>query len=815
MPLDYDSFDYNAKNYVKIYGKDSSQNSVCLIHTCPIYMWATLSENATEDQINNLIEKIKKIYIQTKERTTRIEKIEIHNKNFLEKPTKALKIFATNYKDLQAIASEIDSDIIQKRRGYDIGFITHYIIESEINPMSWYKIETEEIDQEDFDFIKETIETKKILKIKSATPIKNPPQINLKPLAYDIETDSLKPESGEILMISLVGPNYQKVLTWKKEGQSRDFVEFVNDEKELLEAFTKEVKKYSPDFLIGYNSDSFDLPFIKKRAQITGAKIPLSLDKTSPRVKKGVPTTTKLNGIIHIDLIRFIKTMYAQYMQSETLSLNEVSKEFLGDKKIEFNLQHSSSLDKSDWTKYYDYNLQDSKLTLALFQKFYPDMLELTKIVKEPLFKISRNGLSQQIEKYIIHNLKKFNEIPEKRPTYSDIQSRKQIQSVAGAFVYEPTPGLYQDLVMFDFTSMHTSIIITHNISKSTLTDNPENSFKSPEIDSPNGKKHYYFTKKQGVFPTLLKELFEKRKFYKSQYKKNPNPITKAQSNAFKVLSASAHGYIGFYGSRYYSWEASSSILAFVRKYNMETIEKIKQNGHNVIYGDTDSVAFTRNGKTDDQIISMLNQINSSLPGVMHLELEGFFKRGLWVTTRAGNVGAKKKYAMIDNQGKIKIRGFETVRRDWCKLARKTQDKILRDILQSGNETKALEYVKEIAEKLKKRQIDKNELIIKTKLKKPLSEYKSISPHVTAAKKMKDANIPLSEGTLIEYYIGQAQGKLVRDKALLPSEDGKYDINYYLEKQLIPATETIFNVFNIKIKEEIDGKKQENLNKWF
>jgi DNA polymerase elongation subunit (family B) len=352
------------------------------------------------------------------------------------------------------------------------------------------------------------------------------------------------------------------------------------------------------------------------------------------------------------------------------------------------------------------------------------------------------------------------------------------------------------------------------NISKSTLLEKKEkNAFVSPEIQEGNKKVKYYFSKELGFFPSLLKEIFEKRKKFKAEYKKNPNPITFARSNAFKVLSASAHGYIAFFASRYYSHEASASILAFVRKFNQETIEKTKKAGYKVIFGDTDSVAFTREGKSKKEVLEFLEKLNKELPGVMHLELEDFFKRGLWVTTRAGTAGAKKKYAMIDENENVKIRGFETVRRDWCKLAREIQNKIIRQILKDGDEKKSLEYVKEIITKLKKREIKKEDLIIKSQLQKPLTEYIATTPHVIAAKKMIAQEIPLSEGALIEYYIAQTKtkSKLVRDKVKLPNEEGEYDIDYYLDRQILPAVENIFQVFGIKIKEIIDGKRQTSL----
>ena len=198
----------------------------------------------------------------------------------------------------------------------------------------------------------------------------------------------------------------------------------------------------------------------------------------------------------------------------------------------------------------------------------------------------------------------------------------------------------------------------------------------------------------------------------------------------------------------------------------------------------------------------------------MELELEDFFKRGIWVTTRSGVAGAKKKYALISKQGRLKIRGFETVRRDWCNLAREVQNNVIGMILDTGDDISALAYLKKIIKDLKARDIKLEDLIIRTQLKKSLEDYKAISPHVIAAKRMEEMEIPIAEGNLIEYYIAETPGKktkLVREKVKLPIEKGEYDIEYYLKKQILPAVENIFQVFNININEIIEGKKQTTL----
>ena len=184
---------------------------------------------------------------------------------------------------------------------------------------------------------------------------------------------------------------------------------------------------------------------------------------------------------------------------------------------------------------------------------------------------MSRAGLSKYVESYILHHLGKFNEIPERRPTYDQISERKFRGPVEGAFVLEPIPGLYEKIAVFDFTSMHTSIIISMNISKGTLLEKITGN--SNTIKTSLGK--FSFTKEKGFLSFLLKEIFDTRKKFKAEYKKNPSHITKARSNAFKLLSASVHGYIAFFGARYYSKESSASILAYVRKFNKDAIKAI------------------------------------------------------------------------------------------------------------------------------------------------------------------------------------------------------------------------------------------------
>jgi len=325
--------------------------------------------------------------------------------------------------------------------------------------------------------------------------------------------------------------------------------------------------------------------------------------------------------------------------------------------------------------------------------------------------------------------------------------------------------------------------------------------------------KDVYFSKEPGFFPEMLREIIEKRKKYKQELKEKPDVIKQARSNAFKLLANAAYGYQGFFGARYYCREAAAATAAFAKKMIKEVIEKINLQGFKVIYSDTDSIAFLIKDKSEKETLKFLEQLNKELPGIMELELEGFFTRGLWVTRRTGTIGAKKKYALVDKAGRLKIRGFETVRRDWCHLARELQNKIIRLVLEDGNEIRALQYLKGVVKKVKKREISKEEIMIRTMLQKPIEEYKAISPHVIAAKKMRELNIPVSGANMIEYFIAETREKksLVREKVKLPEEKGEYNIEYYLSRQILPAVENIFQVFNINVTEITEGKRQTKL----
>ncbi|MBT3642795.1 hypothetical protein HN604_01850 [archaeon] len=798
IPLDYDYFDYEGKNYVQLIGKNSKGKKICIIDDYEPNFWIVLEPQADAKKV---IKKISKIKIEKSSRTSTITKTNIQKKKYLGQAVTAIQVFTNNHKDLQDIVSEIgENKDISVRREFDINLITKYIKEKNIEPLKRYDVEGSIVTLEEFSGIAQGLEVGQVIYAKKIILSKNQEPYVPTVLAYDIETNGREVGKGDVLMIALYGKNYKKVLTWKKVKKPQEYVELFDSQKDMLEAFADEVNKINPDVLTGYFSDGFDLPYLKTAAQKHKAILDVGLDRKGPQFTRGRIPTGKINGILHIDIYRFISAVYSQYLKSESLSLNEVAKELIGDQKEDFDfskLNDLENLTEEEWKEFYSYNLQDTKVTYDLFQKIWPDMFEFTQIIKEPLFNISRSRMATHVENYLLHNLDRFDEIAEKRPGPEEIGRRRAMGKFEGAFVFEPTPGLYEGIAMFDFTSMYASVIVSYNLSKSTIKK--DGTFKS--------------SKNLGFFPTLISEIIEKRKKHKKEYAKNKSGYLRARSNAYKLLANASYGYQAYFGGRYYCREAAAATAKFARDNIQNTISQMEKENCQVIYGDTDSVVVLRNKKTKKEMLTILKKINDSLPGIMELDLEDFFQRGIFVSGRDSTRGAKKKYALLDEEGKVKIRGFETVRRDWCQLTRKLQSNVLTHVLEDGNKTKALLETKKTIENLKNRKVALKDLIIKTQLRRPINEYKAEGPHVVAAKKIKAKGLPVATGTIIEYYVGEISGKSKRigDRVFLPGDNKKYDVNYYLNHQVLPAVENIFEVFDVNIAEIADGESQKKL----
>lgn len=235
-----------------------------------------------------------------------------------------------------------------------------------------------------------------------------------------------------------------------------------------------------------------------------------------------------------------------------------------------------------------------------------------------------------------------------------------------------------------------------------------------------------------------------------------------------------------------------------------------------VLLHNTDSVFLLLGDKGKKEALGFLERVNSSLPGKMELELEDFYTRGVFVSKKhqKEDTGAKKKYAMLSEDGSIKIRGFELVRRDWSAVARDTQRAVLEAILKEGSKEKAMRIVQETIERLRSGNVPLEEVAIYTQLKKNPRNYDIMSPELSAARKGIERGKKIGGGSIIGYVITRG-GKSISEKAELLEFADNYDAQYYVDKQVLPSVMKILKELGYDEYELKHGGKQKGLGDWF
>jgi len=621
-------------------------------------------------------------------------------------------------------------------------------------------------------------------------------------LAFDIETESNYgfPDSkyDKILSISYYSKNYSKVSIAKKFNSNLDYVKNFENEEELLWDFANTINEFNPDIICGYNSDRFDLKFILDRMKKNNMNLKLGpLNSELIEKRAGRENKIDINGITNIDVYIFIRNVLSQSIGSKSLKLNDVAEAILGEVKtsdLGAKIQnYFESNEKEKLDEICKYNLQDSKLTHDLMLKVLDIAIEFSNLISMPLNDVTRMKFGKLVELFILKNAYLENRVIERKPNNKEI-SERMYSKYEGAFVYQPKPGLYENVRVFDFRSLYPSIIIAHNIEPYSLSYQSGNN----EINLPD--KKVFFENKTSFLPNILKQIINQRIKVKNKLKNETEKINikklDGESYALKILANSFYGYMGFYGARWYSFDCARSITAYGRKYIENLIEKANKEKIKVIYGDTDSIFLINNSNVD----SFIKNINKTLPDPMELEDEGEYSSGIFLEKRNSSAGAKKRYALLKNDGNLVIKGLESKRGDWSKLSKESQLKILKSVLETKSIKSAEKIMKQIIEDIRNNKIDIDKFVLKNKLTRKLNDYKSIGPQVAAGRLMEKENLVVEPGTIVEYVVSNKKSKLIRDKVILSKNAKKEDIDkeYYIDKQLIAATYKIFELFNYK-----------------
>ncbi|WOD07328.1 DNA polymerase II [Marinomonas sp. GJ51-6] len=400
----------------------------------------------------------------------------------------------------------------------------------------------------------------------------------------DIETSV---STNTLLSIGITAKDQRIAFVVTKNPVDTELVHAFSDEKSLLLAFMRYVRTHSPDIFIGWNLIGFDLQFIDQRCQILGIRPAFGVNGESWNIRSSDNQGryfASIPGRVALDGITLLKVGGYHF---ESYSLNNVSKEILDDGKLLHGgdrWQEIERLHKEDLNAFVAYNLQDCDLVLRIFEKLKLIELQQTRVDLTGIPLEQPGGSVASFENLYLPRLHKAGFVA---PAWRD----EDFVPSPGGFVMSSIPGLYKNVLVFDFKSLYPSIIRTFHIDPLARVSAQHGGSKGLNASNSRfvpGFLGASFDREKAILPDLISELAQARE----EAKRTHNDIL---SYAIKIIMNSFYGVLGSNVCRFYHAELASSITMRGHELLARTKAWIEERGAKVIYGDTDSLFVTLN----------------------------------------------------------------------------------------------------------------------------------------------------------------------------------------------------------------------------
>jgi DNA polymerase elongation subunit (family B) len=258
-------------------------------------------------------------------------------------------------------------------------------------------------------------------------------------------------------------------------GHDVTILSYHNSEYSLIHGWVDLIKKENPHIIAGYNILCFDVPYLYNRvfSQQFGLKRFMKqgfkTDQQDKMTKIKWSSTAFKNqefefidaeGRIYIDLLPLVQRDF----KFSNYKLKTISEYFIGETKDPLSVKgifkcYRLGIEGAEDEQYSlkaqnamgvvgKYCVQDSVLVLNLIDKLksWVGLTEMAKTCNVPIFSLYTQG--QQIRVFSqVYKYCHDNNIIVERNAYQT----KEGESYLGAYVFEPKPGDYEDVVPFDF----------------------------------------------------------------------------------------------------------------------------------------------------------------------------------------------------------------------------------------------------------------------------------------------------------------------------------------------------------------------------
>ena len=230
-----------------------------------------------------------------------------------------------------------------------------------------------------------------------------------------------------------------------------------------------------------------------------------------------------------------------------------------------------------------------------------------------------------------------------------------------GGMMFQPVPGIYENVEEIDFTSLYPSIIVQSNLSPETI-EHPE---------------------RAGFLPAALKPLLDLR--ITTKRLKKTDPRFAGIDSILKWMLVTCFGYTGYKNAKFGRIEVHEGITGRSRDILIRTKDIAEELGFTVLHGIVDCLWV------QGSAVAMLKQKVENEIGIL-TEIEHFN----WIVFLPMNdgSGAYNRYFGRLSDGSVKVRGIAARRHDTPEFVRSMQSRML-EVMAGAESIAALKDRKE------------------------------------------------------------------------------------------------------------------------
>ena len=616
----------------------------------------------------------------------------------------------------------------------------------------------------------------------------------LRLVSLDIETT----ENGELYSIALEGCGERQVYmlgTANGDDSIVDFdLEYCDSRTVILKKLNDWFALHDPDAILGWNVVQFDLRILHEHARRLGVPLKIGRGNEEMQWREHGSRNHYFASAAGRLIIDGIESLRSATWSFPSFSLENVAQTLLGEgKAIDNPYQRMDEINRmfaEDKPALAKYNLKDCELVTRIFAKteLLTFLLERASVTGLPA---DRSGGSVAAFTHL------YMPLMHRQGFVAPNLGDKPPQASPGGFVMDSRPGLYESVLVLDYKSLYPSIIRTFLIDPVGLIEGLQH---PDDADSVPGFRGARFSRTRHCLPSIVSRVAEGRETAKREHNA---PL----SQALKIIMNAFYGVLGSSGCRFFDTRLASSITLRGHEIMLRTRKLIEEQGHAVIYGDTDSTfVWLRRAHGQEEAATightLVKHVNDwwrehvreeyGLESALELQFEIHYKRFLMPTIRGAEEGSKKRYAGLvtraDGTEEMVYKGLETVRTDWSLLARQFQQELYERIFQRKPYQ---DYVRDYVRKTLAGEFD-DRLVYRKRLRRTLDDYeRNVPPHVRAARLADEYNT--QHGRPRQYQNGGWISYVITLAGPEPLEVRRSTIDYdhYITRQLQPVADAI------------------------